>query len=118
MSSSRVLSPWKREELERLITWMQENFESLRGKQVVWHKDVKDQVFSDDDHITVKKIGEKAQNMKKSWKDAKAMHTRSGWGIKAEDNELSINELLEKKCTFFWQLDEIWGSRPNATAVT
>jgi len=41
------------------------------------------------------------------------MQQRSGWGVKAEDNETSINEALERRCLFFWRLDEIWGSRAN-----
>ena len=45
------------------------------------------------------------------------MQERSGWGLKSEDNEPSINDRLEQKCTFFWRLEEIWGSRPNATVV-
>ena len=32
---------WTKEEMERLVGWMEENQESLRGKQAVWHKDVK-----------------------------------------------------------------------------
>ena len=32
-----------------------------------------------------------------------------GWGIRAA----SINEALEKRCAFFWRLEEIWGTRPN-----
>ncbi|KAF8458007.1 hypothetical protein BGX38DRAFT_1155017, partial [Terfezia claveryi] len=60
---------------------MEENQEQLRGKQITWHKLVKEQVFSTDEHITVKRITDKATNMK-----------RSGWGVKAEKNETSINE--------------------------
>ena len=68
---------------------------------------MKDQVFANDDHITLKKIKEKATNMKRAWKDAKAMQGRSGWGLKSEDNEPSINDRLEQKCGFFWRLEEI-----------
>jgi len=52
---------------------MEENSEEWREKQVKWHKDVKDELYANKDHITVKKIGEKAANMKKQWKDMKAI---------------------------------------------
>ncbi|KAF8416864.1 hypothetical protein EV426DRAFT_721555 [Tirmania nivea] len=89
--------PWTQEEVEQLIAWMEDNQEQLRGKQIAWYKEVKEQIFGDEDHIT----------------DAKAMQTRSGWGVKSEDNDKSINEVLERRCPFFWRLEEIWGSRPN-----
>lgn len=59
---------------------MEENEKLLRGKQIVWHKEIKEQVFGDDEYITVKRISEKISNMKKasSWKEAKAMQTHSG----------------------------------------
>ena len=83
---------------------MEENQEKLRGKQITWYKEVKDAEFADEDHITVKKISDKLGNMRRVWKDTKAMQVQSGWGIKPEDNEDSINEVLERKCPFFWQL--------------
>ena len=96
--------------MERLVAWMEENPQDLKGKQLAWHKEVKDEVFAADEHITIKKIGDKAGNMKKRWKQAKAKQDQSGWGVTLEDNTQSINEELEKTCTFFWRLDEIWGS--------
>ncbi|KAF8455706.1 hypothetical protein BGX38DRAFT_1266988 [Terfezia claveryi] len=56
-------------------------------------------------------------NIKKAWKDAKGMQTCSGWGVKSEDNEQSINDILERKYPFFWCLEEIWGSRPNVSVI-
>jgi len=49
---------------------MGENSPELRGKQAKWHKDVKDEVFANEDHITAK-IGEKATNMKKQGKQCR-----------------------------------------------
>jgi len=77
---------------------MEENPEQLRGKQAVWHKDVKDQAFKNDEHVTVKRICDKAANMRRQWRDTLAMRNRSGWGISEDQNERSINE---KKCAFF-----------------
>ena len=39
--------------MEHLVGWMEENPE---GKQASWHKDVKDEVFANEEHITVKMI--------------------------------------------------------------
>jgi len=50
---------WTRDEVERLISWMEDNQEKLRGKQVAWHKEVKEQVFGAEEHITMKRIPEK-----------------------------------------------------------
>jgi len=33
---------WTRDEVERLISWVENNQEQLRGKQIVWHKEVKE----------------------------------------------------------------------------
>ena len=120
MPSQRApLVVWTREEAEKLIGWMEDNQQHLRGKQMAWYKLVKEEVFAGDDymHITVKKIADKVFNIKRSWKEAKAMQEQSGWGAKPEENETSINEVLERKCPFFWRLEEVWGTRPNATMI-
>ncbi|KAF8430078.1 hypothetical protein EV426DRAFT_579629 [Tirmania nivea] len=43
------------------------------------------------------------------------MIDQSGWGLRPEENEQSINAVLEKKCPFFWRLDGVWGEHPNAS---
>lgn len=108
---------WTLEEVERMVTWMEENPELLQGKQVTWHKELKQEVFPDEEHITVKKITDKATNMKRAWKEAKALQDSTGCELIAVDSERSIKELLEKKCTFFWRLNAIWGSRPAGTVI-
>jgi len=40
--------------------------------------------------------------MKRVWKEQQ----RSGWGIEGKD-DTSINEVLERKCQFFWRLEEV-----------
>jgi len=80
---------------------MEDHEEEIRGKQVQWHKEVKEQVFADEEHIPVKRITEKMGSMRKAWKGAKAGQKRSGWGVKPEENEESINEVLERKCPGF-----------------
>jgi len=52
---------------------MEEHPEPLRGKQAIWHKDVKDHVFKNDEHVTVKRICNKAANMRRQWSDISAM---------------------------------------------
>ena len=92
---------------------MEENQEHLRGKQLAWYKDVNDQEFPDDEHITIKKITDKGQNMKRAYRAANASQEGSGCGLTSEENSASINHALEKRCAFFWRLEEIWGTRPN-----
>jgi len=55
--------------------------------------------------------------MEKTWKDGKAMQAQPGWGVKSEESEASINQVLERRCPFFWRLEEIWGSRPNESVI-
>ena len=105
-SQRTPMVPWQKNEVERLISWMEENLEQLRGKQSRWYPDVKDEVFYNEEHITVKKINDKASNMKKAWKEAKASQGDTGWGLREED-ERNIQEKLERKCQFFSRLDGI-----------
>ena len=67
--------------------------------------------------ITLKRIGDKASNLRTAWKKARQFCNQSGLGVRAEDNQASFNALLESKCPLFWRLDEMWGSRPNTTLV-
>ena len=64
---------WIKDDIERLVHWMEENQIKLRGKQSVWHKDVKEQVFGQNGDITVKRIGEKVQNMKNACRNARKL---------------------------------------------
>ncbi|KAF8464248.1 hypothetical protein BDZ91DRAFT_730207 [Kalaharituber pfeilii] len=52
----------------------------------------------------VKKIGDKTTNVKRSWRECKALQERSGWGLTAEDNEESINAI-------FFCIDDFWLTR-------
>ena len=108
---------WTKAEVERLLAWMEDNLEELRGKQSRWHKDVKCEVFLKDEHITIKKISDKVSNMKKQWKEAKALRDGSGWGIMDYKEDQSIKDALERKCPFFFRLDAIWGGRPNVKVL-
>ena len=48
---------------------MEENHERLRGRPADWIHKVKEDIFSDNEHITAKKVRDKHTNMKKAWKD-------------------------------------------------
>ncbi|KAF8416376.1 hypothetical protein EV426DRAFT_721831 [Tirmania nivea] len=61
---SKVNKPWDKSDVERLVAWIEDNQEKLRGKQLAWHKNVKEEIFKDDDDMTIKRIREKAVNMK------------------------------------------------------
>lgn len=79
-----------------------------------WHKH---EVFCSEDNVTVKRIREK--DPWKGYQYENKLDEGNGTaslGIKA-DNEASINEILESRCSFFWRLDAIWGTRPNATPI-
>ena len=106
---------WSREDTAKLVAWMEVNPGQLRGKQSVWHKEVKDAEFADSQVISVKRVRDKATNLKVQWKAAKALQERSGWGLREEENTEVVNRCLEKKCPFFWRLDRIWGPRPSSS---
>lgn len=73
---------------------MEENHERLRGRPADWIHKVKEDIFRDNEHITAKKVRDKCTNMKKAWKEAKAMQEQSGFGLREEDCERSINGFI------------------------
>ena len=69
------MRPWQTEELENLITYMEENHERLCGKPVDWISRAKGGIFPDSEgfkHIARGKVRDKYTNMK-TCKDAKTM---------------------------------------------
>lgn len=105
---------WEDSEIEKLVAWMEDNRELLRGSTLLWTMKAKEALFNDEDsEIDAKKIKSKYHNMKNSWKAAKKLQDQSGFGWKEEDCESSVNELLNRKCRFFWRLDDIFGERMN-----
>ena len=78
---------------------MEENHERLRGKPADWINGIKEDVFPDSEgfkHITVKKVRDKYNNMKKAWKGAKTMQEQSGFGLREEDCERTINGIVDQ----------------------
>ncbi|KAF8426188.1 hypothetical protein EV426DRAFT_704117 [Tirmania nivea] len=55
-SEEKTYKAWSKEEVEKLIGWMEENQEALRGLQRKCYKYVKEEVFADDENITVNRI--------------------------------------------------------------
>jgi len=108
---------WSDEDQEKLIGWMEGNQELRRGAAVYWMKKAKEAVFADNEDIDVKKIKSKYHNMKNSWKAAKKLQEESGFGVKEDDCTGSVNDVLNKKCRFFWRLDKMFGTRPNNNPV-
>ena len=103
-----------KEDAERLVHWMEENQQSLQGRASAWHTDVKQQVFAQNEAITVKRIREKAQNMRNAWRNARRLLDQSGAGV---DDAAELNAVLNSKCPLFWRLDAIWGGFPNTTPI-
>ncbi|KAF8422227.1 hypothetical protein EV426DRAFT_706406 [Tirmania nivea] len=87
---------WSKDDVVRLVGWMEENQEELRGQQKKWHKDIKEEVFVDES-IIVNRIRVKVSNMKAAWSMAKKSRDQSGWGLKPEDHSDSQQSFLEKK---------------------
>ena len=106
---------WEKADVERLVDWMEENQMALRGSKSTWVKDCKEQVFKENVNVTAERIGIKHNNLKASWIAGKKKLESSGWGSK--DGE-TIERELEKKYPFYRRLDEIFGSRPNASLGT
>jgi len=46
---------WEKSDIERLVDWMEENLEALRGSRSTWIKDCKEQAFPE-------RIGTKSNN--------------------------------------------------------
>ena len=103
-SNRRMKTRWRKSEIEKLITWMEDNQEKVLGKQS-YFTDVKQEIFSNEDHVTTKRIRQKIVNMRTAWTKAKASQDQTGWGLNVEDKE------------FFWRVDAIWGMRRNAAPM-
>ena len=93
--------------MEQLIEWIEKHPEELRGKEIIWQKDAKEQLWPNDAHITIRKLTDKVANMKRAWKEAREMQDQSVWGLQPDDNKASINDRLEHKCPFYWRLDAV-----------
>ena len=65
--NSRITTPWTKGEVEHLVDMMEDNSEELQGKQAAWYHKVLDEDFYlyINIHIDVKRICDKALNMKK-----------------------------------------------------
>ena len=76
-------------------------------------------MFGQNGDTAAKRIGEKAQYLKNSWRNARKLKLReekqSGSGIRADDHASMLNAFLELKCPLFWGLDEIWGTRQDVS---
>ena len=87
---------------------MEENHERLRGRPADWIYKVKEDIFPDNEHITAKIVRDKYTNMKKSWKVAKAMQEQSGFGLREEDCERSINGIIPSSYLFTVANVQFW----------
>jgi hypothetical protein len=85
---------WSDETNEKLLGWMEENRELLRGAALPWMTKVKEAVFANNDDIDVKKIKSKYHNMKASWKAAKKLQEASGFGVKEDDCTSTVNDKI------------------------
>ena len=86
---SKAYKPWPKEEVERLIDWIEEHVDLMQGKRSGWAKQAREEAFSTstDDHIGVKNIQDKARNTRTAYNKAEQMQLRSGWGLTEEDVE-------------------------------
>jgi len=105
---------WKKSDIERLIDWMEENLEALRGSRSTWIKDCKEQAFAEHAEITAKRIGTKYNNLKASLAAGKKKIGGTGWGV-TEEGEIKS---WKKKYLLYRRLDGIWGTSPNASLGT
>jgi hypothetical protein len=88
------MRPWKAEEIEKFVTWMEANRDFLRGAYVKWLTKVKAEAFPDSEgykHLSAQKVKDKYYNMKKAYKAAKAIQAKFGIGKREEDCERSVN---------------------------
>jgi adenine C2-methylase RlmN of 23S rRNA A2503 and tRNA A37 len=74
-----------------MIDWMEENRHLMSRKQGLWHRRMKEEVFSGSEYvkITVKRIGEKVTNMRRAYRQAKELQNQSGFGLRKPTIRLS-----------------------------
>ena len=85
---------WETSELEKLISQMEDNQELLRRATSLWNRKIKEIVFTNSDYIDIKKIKAKYHNLKTVQKAVKQMQEQSGFSLKEDDCESSINSIV------------------------
>ena len=57
---------WEKAEVEKLVDWMEDNQEALRGSKSACVKRCKEEVFLDRTEVTIERIGMKYNNLRAS----------------------------------------------------
>ncbi|KAI5304753.1 hypothetical protein KEM56_005995 [Ascosphaera pollenicola] len=106
MGASKM-RPWKREEVDALLAWMDEHKEVVRGKMNKWCQQVKDDVFEHNDDIQWTKIKDKYHNMRRQWLNARKLCGAPEYLIKEGDLADDLRAKMVAKCPNFFRLEEI-----------
>ncbi|KAF8418336.1 hypothetical protein EV426DRAFT_645415 [Tirmania nivea] len=84
---------WSKDDVERLVGWMEENQEALRGQQKKWHKDIKEEVFADEG-ITVNRIRDKLSNIQShtqsSYRSIRSMISKSSMTLQTSSSTCDL----------------------------
>jgi len=101
---------WERSDVERLVDWMVENQEALKGRKGAWVKVCKEQVFGNQPGVTTGRIGVKYNNLKASWAAIRKKIGGNGWEVRGGG---TVDAELEEKYPFYQKLDRIFNTPPQ-----
>ncbi|KAI5807156.1 hypothetical protein EDC01DRAFT_14754 [Geopyxis carbonaria] len=102
--------PWHSSEVESLLAWMETHGALVAGKATKWHRQLKNDVFPDNDRIDVTKIRNKLSNMRKAYKTA-ALQAVAG----DSDPDDPIEDRLDRTCPHYARLDALWNGKVDMT---
>ncbi|KZZ97857.1 hypothetical protein AAP_00118 [Ascosphaera apis ARSEF 7405] len=118
-SDSARRTRWTSQQLEALLSWMENNHEIVTGSSkstAAISRVVKDQAFKDDGLIDPKKIKEKMYHLYHLYKDCRKMLNQTGQGVTREDNASNIGTIDQKiarKCPYYERLELIYCDARN-----
>ena len=103
---------WTEVETEAILGWLERNTGPLRMRKMQYcYQTIKNEEFSTNDHITVKRIQTKIETLHNSWKQQNHSRERLEWWV----NETRFEEMFP----YYARLNRIWGmyTRLNATTI-
>ena len=83
-------SKWSDENVDRLVGWMEDHRDDL-VQPALWSKACKQDLFRDDDQLSVERIKNKGLNMKRQYLKVRSQfQDKTGFGVTEEDCEQTI----------------------------
>lgn len=106
------MKTWAEDDITKLIGWLEEHQEHLRGSKAIWTAMASKELFPHSSDMKPIKIKRKYYNMKAQWVKAKKIQHQSGIEVNEENCEPAINGNILPK-TSIHPLPNLYGLMPT-----